>query len=180
MSYFPLTINFYVEYQHMTELSLIDHKAWDDIFFMFYIHRETTIGQCSLNICFIMLGAVTNYWFPYDSFRQAFCEIINQFQIHCLSTDKQNLSSVGSGQGSWAQSQEQTLCRGRLLLTPYRSWPAINTLSPNFSHFLSVQIGCFIRLEINCPQKFKLRLLSQPRSTDIEILYLKLGTSLTA
>lgn len=60
MSYFPLTINFYVEYQHMTELSLIDHKAWDDIFFMFYIHRETTIGQCSLNICFIMLGAVTN------------------------------------------------------------------------------------------------------------------------
>lgn len=40
MSYFPLTINFYVEYQHMTELSLIDHKAWNDIFFMFYIHRN--------------------------------------------------------------------------------------------------------------------------------------------
>lgn len=150
------------------------------IYSLCFIFIETTTGQCSLNICFIMLGAVTNYLFPYDSFRQAFCEIINQFQIHCHSTDKQNLSSVGSGQGSWAQSQEQTLCWGRLLLTPYRSWPAINTLSPNFSHFLSVQIGCFIRLEINCPQKFKLRLLSQPRSTDIEILYLKLGTSLTA
>lgn len=60
MSYFPLTINFYVEYQHMTELSLIDHKAWDDIYSLCFIFIETTTGQCSLNICFIMLGAVTN------------------------------------------------------------------------------------------------------------------------
>lgn len=60
MSYFPLTINFYVEYQHMTELSLIDYKAWDDIYSLCFIFIEITIGQCSLNICFIMLGAVTN------------------------------------------------------------------------------------------------------------------------
>lgn len=164
----------------MTELSLIDHKAWNDIFFMFYIHRNHHWAVLFKHM-FHNAWCCNNLVVPlYDSFRQAFWEIINQFQIHCLSTDKQNLSSVGSGQGSWAQSQEQTLCRGRLLLTPYRSWPAINTLSPNFSHFLSVQIGCFIRLEINCPQKFKLRLPSPPRSTNIEILYLKLGTSLTA
>lgn len=78
LSYFPLPIIFLVEYRNMTELSPIDHKTWDDIFFIFFIFRNhLTNGQCSINVCFIMLGAVTNYQFPYDSFRQAFCENIN-------------------------------------------------------------------------------------------------------
>lgn len=69
MSYFFLIINFYVEYQYMIELFFIDYKVWDDIFFMFYIYREIIIGQCFLNICFIMFGVVINQWFFYDSFR---------------------------------------------------------------------------------------------------------------